>query len=159
MSVKVLLFALIAAPLVAAWQPPLAGVALPAVNRHASAPVMLFGRAAPPPVPEPRTLQSTIKSIGAAYCALSRPVKAATVLAAVAIVVLTIEFKKQKALVEDGEACMMGDDMKCESYDDAVEATPYWKLKQVAGSLVTTNRAAAKILDAPPDGFEWGLQQ
>ena len=28
-----------------------------------------------------------------------------------------------------------------------------------AGKLVQTNRAAAKIMDAPPDGFEWGLQQ
>lgn len=54
---------------------------------------------------------------------------------------------------------MMGDEGKCESYDEAVEAAPYWKLKAVAGSLVTTNRAAAKIMDAPPDGFEWGLQQ
>lgn len=90
-SMKVILVLAVATPLAAAWQLPLAGAGRLAINSRAAQSVMLFGRA-PVPEPEPVTLQSALKSVGATYCALSRPVKVATVLAASAVVLLAVLF-------------------------------------------------------------------
>lgn len=42
--------------------------------------------------------------------------------------------------------------------DEAVEATPIWKLKIVAPKLALTNTVADKFGGPPPKGFEWGKQ-
>ena len=105
--------------------------------------------------------EATGASVGAFFCSLSRPAQAASAGAVVLVFYAATELKKRRdlaALVAAGEECMLGDEDKCESYDTTVESMPFDRLKKVAGQLVQTNRVAAKLADAPPDGFEWGLQ-
>jgi len=75
-----------------------------------------------------------------------------------AVAYIANEFKKRDDLVKSGEECMVGDEQACGLYDEAVEATPIWKLKIVAPKLALTNTVADKFGGPPPKGFEWGKQ-
>ena len=83
--------------------------------------------------------------------AIAAASKAKVVLAAAAILGAAFIVKKEmaarQALIEAGEACVLGDDGECQVYEAKVKKAPTWKLKLAGGDLVTN----------PPDGFEWGV--
>ena len=98
-----------------------------------------------------------VTSGSSAFFALARPVQAVIVAGIVGFVVGANELRKRDELIEAGEECMLGDDNACETYDEAVDKTPIWKLQRVAEKLVQTNTLADKMSGAPPPaGFAWG---
>ena len=82
---------------------------------------------------------------GWAAAAPKAVVAAAAILGAAFIV--KKEMAARQALIEAGEACVLGDDGECQVYEAKVKKAPTWKLKLAGGDLVTN----------PPDGFEWGV--
>ena len=98
-----------------------------------------------------------VTSGSGAFFTLARPVQVVVAAGIVGLVVGANELRKRDELIEAGEECMLGDEAACETYDEAVEKTPLWKLRAVAEKLVQTNTLADKMSSAPPPaGFQWG---
>lgn len=110
---------------------------------------------------DPRVaVQSAATGAAAAYGALSRPAQIVLVGAVLATTIgVKNEMSKRAALISSGEACMLGDDDECETFDSTVAKAPAWKLKWAADKLAQTNTVAARLAGEPPEGFEWGIQK
>ena len=73
-----------------------------------------------------------VTSGSGAFFTLARPVQVVVAAGIVGLVVGANELRKRDELIEAGEECMLGDEAACETYDEAVEKTPLWKLRAVA---------------------------
>ena len=143
-----------------AWQLP---AATPTAVRRASpistSPVIQMVTTSPSAIEQLRGTWTwgVVTSGSGAFFTLARPVQVVIVAGIVGALVGANELRKRDELIEAGEECMLGDEAACETYDEAVEKTPLWKLRAVAEKLVQTNTLADKMSGAPPPaGFQWG---
>ncbi|EOD25066.1 hypothetical protein EMIHUDRAFT_435246 [Emiliania huxleyi CCMP1516] len=89
--------------------------------------------------------------------AIRSPLISVAALLLLAVLALLKEKRAQAALIESGEACMLGDEDSCREYDEGVQATPRWKLEAALSKLPNTNVLGNKLAESPPPmGFTWG---
>ena len=143
-----------------AWQLP---AATPTAVRRASpistSPVIQMVATSPSAIEQLRGTWTwgVVTSGSGAFFTLARPVQVVIVAGIVGALVGANELRKRDELIEAGEECVLGHEAACETYDEAVEKTPLWKLRAVAEKLVQTNTLADKMSGAPPPaGFQWG---